>query len=352
MRLRREPDVVARDAAPRIALVKLSSLGDVVHALPVAQALRDWWPRADISWIVERREQAILLGNPSLDRVIPVDTRLWRRELRRPPGAHAVLAELGGVARQLRGGRFDVALDLQGLWKSGVITGLTGAPVRVGLAVRHCRERANVLFTNRRVAPPAGAVHVVEQYLALLGALGVGADAVRDPRFPIAVDPESEERIARYLEEEGVKPETSLVALNPGAGGDGKRWTLEAYRRVGDELALRLGARVVVCWGPAEEPLARGIAHGMRSQPLVPPPTSIPDMVALLRRTALVVGGDTGPVHVAAALGVATLGLYGPTSGLRNGPYGPRTAFVQSPSGRMEDIAVEAVLRAAEELGR
>jgi ADP-heptose:LPS heptosyltransferase len=125
---------------------------------------------------------------------------------------------------------------------------------------------------------------------------------------------------------------------------------VEGYRRLGDELALRRAARVVVGWGPGEEPLARAIAHGLRTPPWVPPPTSIPELVALLRRSALVVGGDTGPIHVAAALGVPTVGLYGPTSGRRNGPFGPRTTWVESPTGRMEDIPVSAVLRAAESL--
>jgi len=351
---RREAGSNARHlgATLRIALIKLSSLGDVVHALPVAHALRARWPRGELTWIVERREEAILAGNPTLDHVVSVDTRLWREEFRRPTGAHAVFVKLRGLVRRLGMGRFDIALDLQGLWKSGVITRLTRAPLRIGLAMRHCRERANVLFTNHRVVLPPDAVHVVEENLALLGPLGLRPDTAGKPTFPIAGDRTAEQVVSRYLEEEGLKPETPLVALNPGSGGDGKRWAIEAYRRLGDELALRLGARVVVCWGPGEEPMARAIGHGMRTPPLIPPPTSIPEMVALLRRAALVVGGDTGPIHVAASLGVATLGLYGPTSARRNGPYGPRTAAVQSPTGRMDGISVEAVLDATEHLIR
>ncbi len=339
-------------AVPRIALVKLSALGDVVHALPVARALRARFPGAGLTWIVERREQGILAGNPDLDQVIAVDTRLWRQEFRRPRGLLTVYDKIRGLTRRLRGGRFDVALDLQGLWKSGVITALTGAPLRVGLALGHCRERANVLFTTRRVTPAAEAVHVVEVNLALLAALGITRADVGTPVFPIAADAGADAAAARVLEEEGVKPETLLVALLPGAGQDVKRWGVEGYRRVGDELAERLGARLVVVWGPGEEPLARAIAARMRGAPLVPPATSIPEMVALLRRAALVVGGDTGPVHIAAALGVPTLGLYGPTSARRNGPYGARTAAVQSATGRMDGIGADAVLAAAEALVR
>lgn len=345
--------IPARDAAPRIAVVKLSALGDVVHALPAVHALRRWWPRAELTWIVERREEAILLGNPDLDYVVAVDTRLWRREFRRLVGGPPVLAKLRGLVRRLGAGRFDIAVDLQGLWKSGVITGLTRAPIRVGLVPSQCRERPSAWFTNRRVTLPAAATHVVEQCLAVVGGgLGIDLAAVGPPAFPIALSPEAAASVARWCEGEGIKADASVVVLNPGSGGDGKRWAVEAFRRLGEELAVRLAARVVVAWGPGEEPLARAIAHGMRAGAAVPPSTTIPEMVALFRRAALVVGGDTGPVHIAAALQVPTVGLYGPTSARRNGPYGSRTAAVQSPSGRMDGISVEAVLAAAEPLLR
>lgn len=341
-----------RSPARAIAVVKLSSLGDVVHALPAARALRARFPDAELTWVVERREQAIVAANPDLDHVVAVDTRLWRREFRRPGGVSMVVGKVRGLIRRLAAGRFDIALDFQGNWKSGLITALTRAPLRVGLAGRHCRERGNVLFTNRRVALPGDPIHVVEEHLVLLSALGIDRAAIGTPAFPIAIDPAAEATVTRFLEEEGIKPETPLVALNPGSGGDRKRWTIAAYRRLADELALRLGARILLCWGPGEEALARAIAHGMRAAPLIPPPTSIPEMVALIARMTLVVGGDTGPVHIAAALGVPTLGLYGPTRAMRNGPYGPRTATVESPTGRMEDIRVETVVSTAERLVR
>ncbi len=341
---------IVGDGCRRIALVKLSSLGDVVHTLPLAHAVRRRFPAAEVTWIVERREEAILLGHPDVDHVVPVDTRLWRREFRRPGGARAVFLKVRGLVRRLRAGRFDVALDVQGNLKSGLITALTRASLRVGFALRDCRERGNALFTNRRIALPPGPIHVVEENLAVLVALGVGRAEVGEPVFPLAVDPAAEGVIARVLEKEGVKPETRLLALNPGAGVPAKRWTVGAYRRLGEALAARLGARPVLCWGPGEDDLARAIAEGMREAPVIPPATSIPEMVTLLRRATLVVGGDTGPIHIAAALGVPTVGLYGPTDARRNGPYGPRVATVQSATGQMAAIEVESVLAAAERL--
>jgi lipopolysaccharide heptosyltransferase I len=335
---------------PAVALVKLSSLGDVVHTLPLAHAIKCRFPGADVTWIVERREEAILRGNPDIDHVVPVDTRLWRRDFRRPGGARAVFLKVRGLTRRLAAGRFDVALDVQGNLKSGVITALTRAALRVGFALRNCREPGNALFTNRRVALPPGPIHVVEENLAVLAALGIDRTEAGPPTFPLAADPTAEAVIARVLEKEGVKPETRLLALNPGAGGPAKRWAVPAYQKLGEALGARLGARPVLCWGPGEDGLVRSIAAGMREVPLIPPATSIPEMVALLRRATLVVGGDTGPIHLAAALGVPTVGLYGPTDARRNGPYGPQVATVQSPTGQMDAIGVEGVLAAAARL--
>jgi heptosyltransferase-1 len=314
---------------PRIALVKLSALGDVLHALPAAHALRACLPGCELTWIVERREAAILAGNPDVDHVIPVDTRVWRREFRQPGGAHTVFVKLRGLVRRFRSLRFEVALDLQGNVKSGSITALTGAPVRIGFALGHCREAANVLFTTRRVRKPLG-----------------------PPVYPIAADPAAEATAAGLFEAEGLKADTPVVVLLPGSGGDGKRWPAEAYRRLGDELALRLGARILLGWGPGEESLARTIGTGMRAAPVIPPPTSIPELIAVVRRAALVIGADTGPVHIAATLGIPTVALYGPTDARRNGPWGARLATVQSPTGRMSDIPVERVLAMAEDLLR
>ena len=166
----------------KIALVKLSSLGDVVHALPVAATLRARLPEARITWIVERREAAVLAGHPALERIITIDTRRWRRALA-PKALAGSVREILTVRRQLATARFDVALDLQGLIKSGVLVGLTRAPLRVGFDATWCRERLSVRATNRRVTPPSQARHVVDQYLSLVDALGI-RERVLEFRLP------------------------------------------------------------------------------------------------------------------------------------------------------------------------
>jgi lipopolysaccharide heptosyltransferase I len=330
-----------------VAIVKLSSLGDVIHALPVARALREATPEARLTWIVEVREAAILERHPDLDGVVAVDTRAWRRHLWSREGSAAVGQAIARLRQRLAAGRFDVAIDLQGLLKSGALTALTRARRRIGFAAGRCREPLSALFTNCRVTPPATARHVVEQNCALLAPLGV-SDV--KPVFAIPTDPVAEQRIDRFLVEAGVGTHERLVALVPTARRPQKRWPLAHVRAVADRLALEAGLRVLVVWGPGELETARLAATGLVSRPLLAPPTDLAELTALLRRCAVVVGADTGPVHLAAAAGVPAVGLYGPTRAERNGPHGPRGRGLQSRDGRMASISPAAVFEAVMEV--
>ena len=331
---------------PRIALIKLSSLGDVVHALPVAATLRARVPDAHLTWIVERHEAEVLRDHPALDAVVAVDTRRWRRA--------RGLADLADVAeavrqtsRRLRAAAFDVALDLQGLLKSGVLAAATRAPLRIGFAARCCREPLNALFTNRRVEPPPAARHVVDQHLALLGPLAV-TEPVREFRLPR--DPEAEARADAFLAAYGFTPGRRLVVLNPGAGRADKRWPQERFRALAERLGEDAGALVLVVWGPGEETAARHIAPGGVQRAVCGPPTNLDELVAFLRRASVLVAADTGPLHLAAALGTPCVGLYGPTSAVRNGPYGAGHRCLQGLAGQVSTIEVDAVLHAVRDL--
>jgi heptosyltransferase-1 len=319
----------------RIAIVKLSSLGDVIHALPVARALRRAYPDAHLTWIVETRAHAVLRDHPDLDAVLPVDTRLWRRLIRRPAGARLVWQRLASLQAGIRAARFDVTLDAQGLIKSGLLTASTGAPLRIGFSPAWCGEWPNSLFTNRHVTPPRDAEHVVEQYLALLAPLGVAGSA---PEFHIPARPDAERRMEAFLAGQGIARDDTLVALNPGASRESKRWPVPHMRLLAERLAAERGARVLVLWGPGEIERAREILGGLSRPALLAPPTDLDELTALLRRSALLVGGDTGPLHLAAALGTPCLGLYGPTPARRNRPYGSHCRGLQSPDGTMAGL--------------
>jgi ADP-heptose:LPS heptosyltransferase len=255
-----------------------------------------------------------------------------------------VVGKLGRLRGRIRAARFDVALDLQGLIKSGLLTFYTGAPLRIGFTADHCREGLNCLFTNRRVRPPASAVHVVDQYLALLAPLGIPPGPVE---FHVPIPARAAQHMDDFLGEQGVKSRDLLVALNPGAGRADKQWPVEHFRRLADRLAHEPNVKVLLLWGPDEIHMARQIRDGSSARPILAPPTDLHELAALLRRCALMVANDTGPLHLAAALGTPSLGLFGPTRAERNGPYGPHGRGLQSPDGTMAGLAPEAAVEAA-----
>jgi lipopolysaccharide heptosyltransferase I len=329
----------------KIALVKLSSVGDVVHALPVAATLAARRPDVSLTWIVERREAAILRGHPALDAVVTADTRGWRHAAGLGAAPHAILA----LRRRLAAARFDAVLDLQGLLKSAILAWLTRAPLRIGFAASALREPLSALLTNRHVTPPAQATHVVEQYLALLEPLGV-----REPvlEFRLPSDPLAEAAVGEFFSANGLKPCERVVALSPGAGRAIKRWPATRFAALAARLAGEHAAAVIVAWGPGEEALARDVVRAADTpRVLMAPPTDLLGLLALLRRASVVVAGDTGPLHLAAAADTPCVALWRPRPGdrndaQRNGPYGRGHRIVQSADGRMESIAVEPVLRA------
>jgi len=327
----------------RVALIKLSSLGDVVHALPVVATLRARLPGVHVTWIVEHREAALLRDHPAIDELLPIDTRRWRRPRGRrdlADVAHAV----GRIGGRLRAARFDVAIDLQGLIKSGLLAAATRAPLRIGFAARRCREPLSAIFTNRRVTPPDGARHVVDQYLSLLMPLDV-----REPvhEFRLPVDAAAEARAEEVLAAGGLKPHRRLVVLNPGAGQPDKRWPEDRFRALAERLIEDAMADVLVVWGPGEETAGRRIAPGDgASRAVLGPPTNLYELIAILRRASVLVAADTGPLHLAAAVGTPCVGLYGPTLAIRNGPFGTGHCCLQGPRGGMTAIEVEAVFHA------
>jgi ADP-heptose:LPS heptosyltransferase len=255
--------------------------------------------------------------------------------------------EVLALRRELGAARFDVALDLQGLIKSGILIGFTRAPLRIGFGAGWCRERPSALATNRRVTPPVHARHVVDQYLSLLEALGIKE---RVAEFRLPSDPAAEARMDEFFAGAGLKPRNRVVVLNPGAGRPEKRWPVERFRALATALTGAGRAYVVVVWGPGEETAARAIASAGGPHVLLAPPTDLLALIALLRRAGVVVAADTGPLHLAAALGTPCVGLYGPTRAERNGPYGAGHRTLQAPDGRVETLGVEDVAAVAREL--
>ena len=321
----------------RIAIVKLSSIGDVTHTLPAAAAIRRALPAARISWVVERRASELLKGSPAIDDLIEIDTRAWRASLR---GASflsdATIAEVREKLARIRGlnGGESVyaALDFQGLIKSGLVAKATGAGRRIGFETRELREKASRLFLTEQVET-SHFKHVIDKNLALANSVIDGAGAARTGsaglsstryEFPIAVSPDDE----RYVEEATGERGSRFAIINPGGGWPTKLWPATSYGRLADWLLSEHGLVSFVTYGPGEESLAQTVADGSQSDAAVPFPSTLKQFVALARRAALFVGGDMGPLHLAAASGAPIVGIYGPTSPERNGPFDSRDVTV------------------------
>ncbi len=301
----------------RFLLVRLGAVGDVVHTLPLAAVLRERFPNATIGWAVEPGASPLLQGNPVIDSLCVVDTRAWRRGSPR-----ARISALRRDVRKLQEIRADVAIDAQGLIKSGFLAWASGAKVRIGFEHRSCREGMNVLFTTAWAEPLKRPHHVVEKNLSLLGPLGVAPPEDGELDFPLPERADEAEGAESFLRREGLTDGSPLFIVHPGAGWETKRWNERRYAALGDAWAEMTGGHVLLSWGSGEESLARRVAGAMQSPAKVVPAMDIRQLAALIRRCDVFAGGDSGPLHLAAALGVSCLAVMGPTDPVRNGPWG------------------------------
>ena len=303
----------------RILIVKLGSIGDVVHTLPALAAVRRALPRAEISWAVERRAAEILRGNRLLDSLIEVDTKALRRW---PVSGETLLAPRQQL-RRLRASAFDLSLDFQGLIKSAAIARLSGAKRRYGFARAHLREPASRFLLTDAVNVPAHA-HVIRKNLALArAALGIDVpEAADDFEFPIATTREHEREAEQAAEAAGGR----FAILNPGGGWPTKLWDAARFGALADELWAQHRLHSLVTYGPGERELAERAAGASRGGRARAVGLSLKGFYELAKRAQVYVGSDTGPTHLAVAAGAPVVGLFGPTEWWRNGS--PRAADV------------------------
>ena len=326
----------------RILIVKLGALGDVVHAIPVAAALRRAFPSARIDWLVSPRHREILDLVPVIDRrLVMNDSRLF------------------AAVRELRGQQYDVAIDLQGLIKSAALARLSGAARVIGFTARYAREGLARWFYTEAHDPGGGGMyhvderHVVYTNLGVLGALGIQPGP---PEFPI--DRVDSAVAVRVSEQTGGR----YAIVNPGAAWPNKRWPPARLAAIARELRARHALPSVVAWGPGEQSLAQQVVDQSSGSATLSPQTTIADLVALARGASVYLSGDTGPAHIAAAVGAPIVGIYGPTRPSRNGPWSKddvtvsRAEICQCHHLRqcrlktmcLEDIQVDEVLAAVE----
>jgi lipopolysaccharide heptosyltransferase I len=328
----------------KVLVIRLSALGDIIHCLPAAALIKRRLPEAELTWLVEPAGAAVLAGNPVVDEVLVVPTREWRGKLSRPGEWRGVAGDIISFAASLRTRRFDAAVDFQGLLKSAVWGAVAGAPRRFGFA--RTREGAEWLLTDAlNVGDYFGsAVHVVDLNVSLvhhlchrLGLAGPAESGPPPAEFPLP-EPGSEsvERVERLLAVTGEGGTAGLVAMVPGTTWPSKIWPVACWVELACLLIREKGCTVVLVGGPGEIAANAGIYSAVRTSVAggaicdTTGKTGLMDLLTLYRRCRLVVGGDTGPLHLAAAAAVPSVGVYGSTPVGRNGPYGPNCHTVST----------------------
>jgi heptosyltransferase-1 len=345
-----DPVAAGSSTARRILIVRLGAMGDVIHALPAAAAIRGLFPAAEIGWVIERRWME-LLGprleggapeqgpvakttrsprQPLVDRIHVVDTFSWRAK----PLARSTRKAVFGLIDELRQAHYDACIDFQGSWKSATVARLSGTRLRIGF--RHPREAGVGVFYNRAVA--ARGAHVVEQNLSLVAGLeslelrkgAVQAVLAEPPPTPVLPEgAQGEDWLRSELARRGLTGQRFAV-INPGAGWGAKCWPAERYGEVARSLGAA-GLPSLINYGPGEESLAQAVeaTGGGAARPIT---CTVGQLITLLGSASLFVGGDTGPMHLAAALRVPAVGLFGPTDPARNGPYGTNAVILRRPA--------------------
>lgn len=292
-----------------VLIVKLSALGDVIHALPVSYAIKETFPDAKVTWVVEPQCHDLLKMNPCVDKIILFNKKNFRT-------LKGFMKEFFPFKHKLQEQSYDAVLDLQGLFKSAAIAFFAKSNIKLGI----CNMREMSDKVSKPVVGENSEGHIVERYLDTARAVGC---VVGEVKFPLQVPVTESERARAIMEQAGIRGGNPYVAFVVGANWPNKRWPTKNFAELGDwfyELAV-----VPVLVGAGE--LDEQRAHEIESQMEVPPVnlvnrTNIAQLTHVLRSSRLVIGGDTGPVHLGAALGVRTIMLMGPTNASRNGAFG------------------------------
>jgi len=346
----------------KILIVKLSAIGDLIHTLPALNAIRAGYPNAHITWLVEEAAADLVVGHRALDRVLISKRKSWIHRLR-SAGRWETLHEVRTFLRDLRDTRYDIIIDFQSLLKSGVLVWLARGRRKIGFDKGMQHQEHSYLFLNQRVPPVDMEVHALTRGLMLAKAIGVKSESVV---YDVPVGEEDRRQVNALLKEnrlDGIRP---MVAINPMALWKTKLWFNDRFAMLADRLVKEKSVDVVFTGGPGD----RGVIDEILSMMTAPAVnfagrTSLKMLAALYQRSALLVSTDTGPMHLAAAVGTPVVALFGPTAPWRTGPFGSghrviRTAPACSPCFRrqcdehrcrcMSDISVEMVYGAASQM--
>ncbi len=292
-----------------ILVVKLSAIGDVIHALPVSYAIKETFPDAKLTWVVEPPSYDLLTMDPYIDEIILFHKKEFK-------SIRGFLHNIRPFRKKLRLENYDAVLDLQGLFKSAAIAHVAKAPLKLGM----CNMREMSSRISKPVVGPNAYGHIVERYLDVARALGCRVDNVV---FPVEVPKTDADRAVSIMANAGVHMENPYVVFVIGANWPNKRWPVQHFAELGDWFFQNQVTPVIVGNGALDIKRTLDVAGMMRVPPVnMVNKTDLKQLAYIIKNARLVIGGDTGPVHLAAGMGVRTIMLMGPTDAKRNGPYG------------------------------
>ncbi len=306
---------------PKILILRLSAVGDVIRTLPAVRALKEYYPRSSITWVVEEPSKTLLESQPEIDEVILFPRKRWVDGIKSARRIGKTVAEMWGFVLGLRRRGFDVTLDFHGILKSGLLSFFSGAPKRIGYNRRFTKE-GNFLFSNVKVELPKARISRFQRNLTLLK--GVGLD-VKELKYNFHIPPEDREYIESFFKASSASLKNPLIAIHPGTSQKTyyKRWTPLQYARLADRLIRELRGAVIFTWGTDERTWVEDIQKEMKESSILSPRTeTLTQLGEVYRHCDLYIGGDTGPMHIASLVGIPLVVIYGPTDPIVNEPFG------------------------------
>ena len=302
-----------------ILIVKLSAIGDVIHTLPALNAIRNYYPNANITWLVEEDAAPLLQGHEALDRVIVSKRKRWLKALRSLSFLNTI-KEVYGFIKALRDTRYDMVLDFQALLKSGILIAITRGRRKIGFGKGLDHMEHSYVFLNERIPAVDMEIHSLSRGIMLLNAVGIPANEVE---YKLPMSDHDRKKIDELMKQHGINGEKSLIAINPVAKWETKLWPNKKFAELADMLVDQYNLKIVFTGGIKDYSIIQTITSSMKGRAInFAGKTTLTELAALYEKAALVISTDTGPMHLAAAVGTPVVALFGPTAPWRTGPYG------------------------------
>lgn len=302
-----------------ILIVKLSAIGDVIHTLPALNAVRNYYPDANITWLVEEDAAPLVQGHKALNRVIVSKRKRWLKALR-SLSLLSTIKEVHGFIKVLRDTRYDMILDFQALLKSGILIALARGQRKIGFGKGLEHMEHSYIFLNERIPAVDMEIHALTRGMMLLNAIGIPTNEVE---YKLPVSNDDCEKVDALMKRHGLIGVKFLIAINPVAKWESKLWPKKRFARLADMIIGKYDARIVFTGGSEDHHIIQDIMSAMKGRALnLAGHTTLKMLAALYEKTSLVISTDTGPMHLAAAMGTPVVAIFGPTAPWRTGPYG------------------------------